>query len=231
MPGLDPGPRHAIEVDSAEALLAAAPALSSSGEVELRINLDPDQPVEGSVPRSAAREDAWVEPAEETVEAVRAASTVVLLAGPGIVRHEAVAGLHDLAVSAGIGVLNTWGAKGVFDWRSRHHLATIGLQADDFVLSGLQEADLIIATGLDPHESPDARWRLAPALHGPSGGPGSARRTVWSQPAHVVGHAGAAVSLGGGDAAGVGCGGEPIATQPGHHALCRVCRYRCVGRR
>ena len=62
----------------------------------------------------------------------------------------AVPGLHDLAVSAGIGVLNTWGAKGVFDWRSQHHLATIGLQADDFVLSGLDEADLIIATGLDP---------------------------------------------------------------------------------
>ena len=63
-------------------------------------------------------------------------------------------GLHDLAVSAGVGVLNTWGAKGVFDWRSRHHLATIGLQADDFVLSGLDQADLIIATGLDQPSLP-----------------------------------------------------------------------------
>ena len=121
---------------------------------------------------------------------MRAASTVVLLAGPGIVRHEAVAGLHDLAVSAGIGVLNTWGAKGVFDWRSRHHLATIGLQADDFVLSGLQEADLIIATGLDPHESPDARWRLAPACTVPPAGLaplaercGPSRRTSLAMPA------------------------------------------------
>jgi thiamine pyrophosphate-dependent acetolactate synthase large subunit-like protein len=112
------------------------------------------------------------------------------LAGPGIVRHKAVPGLHDLAVSAGIGVLNTWGAKGVFDWRSRHHLATIGLQADDFVLSGLHRADLIIATGLDPHESPDERWRLAPALMVPPAGLaplaercGPSPRTSWAMPA------------------------------------------------
>ena len=150
LPGLDAGPRNSIEVDSTDALLAAAPALSSSGEVELRLALDPGQPVEDSVPRPAASDDTWLEPADETVDAVRAASALLLLAGPGIVRHRAVPGLHDLAVSAGIGVLNTWGAKGVFDWRSRHHLATIGLQADDFVLSGLHRADLIIATGLDP---------------------------------------------------------------------------------
>ena len=170
LPPLDPGPRHVIEADSAEALLVAAPTLSSSEEVELRINLDPGQPVEGSIPRPAAADDTWTEPADETVEAVRAASNLVLLAGPGVVRHRAVPGLHDLAVSAGIGVLNTWGAKGVFDWRSRHHLATVGLQADDFLLSGLHQADLIIATGLDPHESPDARWRLAPALTVPPAG-------------------------------------------------------------
>ena len=92
------------------------------------------------------------------------------MAGPGVVRHLAVPGLHDLAVSAGAGVLNTWGAKGVFDWRSQHHLATIGLQADDFVLSGLGDVDLIIATGLDPEESPEERWRLSPALTVPPAG-------------------------------------------------------------
>ena len=104
------------------------------------------------------------------VAAADAASRLVLLAGPGVIVHQAVPGLHDLAVSAGVGVLNTWGAKGVFDWRSRHHLATIGLQAEDFVLSGLDQADLIIATGLDPAESPDARWQLAPAFTVPPAG-------------------------------------------------------------
>ncbi len=93
-----------------------------------------------------------------------------MLAGPGIIWHGAVPSLHDLAVSAEIGVLNTWGAKGIFDWRSQHHFATIGLQADDFVLSGLDAVDLIIATGLDQAESPEERWRLAPALTVPPAG-------------------------------------------------------------
>src|SRR5208283_4809442 len=126
--------------------------------------LEPDQPVQGSVPSVPARDENWIEPADETVAAAAAAAALVVLAGPGVIWDGAVPGLHDLAVSAGVGVLNTWGAKGVFDWRSRHHLATVGLQADDFVLSELDRADLIIATGLDPAESPDDRWRLAPAL-------------------------------------------------------------------
>ncbi len=164
LPGLDDEPSRTIEVDSAEALLAALPALSSSGDVEVRITLDPDQPVQDSVPPPVAPRDNWLEPTEDALEAAGAATNVVLLAGPGVIWDGAVPGLHDLAVSAGVGVLNTWGAKGVFDWRSLHHWATVGLQADDFVLSELNRADLIIATGLDPAESPDHRWRLAPAL-------------------------------------------------------------------
>ena len=50
-------------------------------------------------------------------------------------------------------MLNTWGAKGVFDWRSPHHLATAGLQAWDFERGGLADADLIIATGIDEREA------------------------------------------------------------------------------
>ena len=170
LPGFRHEPRRTVEADSAEALVAALPALSSAGEVEIRFTLDPDQPVESFVPPPRALDDLWVEPAEEAVGAVGAASNLVLLAGPGVVAHGSVPGLHDLAVSAGVGVLNTWGAKGVFDWRSRHHLATIGLQADDFVLSGLDRADLIIATGLDESESAEERWRLAPALTIPPAG-------------------------------------------------------------
>jgi hypothetical protein len=169
LPGLDAGPGLTVEVDSAEALVAAVSALSS-GEVELHVTVDPDQPVDEVVPPLSAPDDDWLEPADETVEAVGSAAQLVVLAGPGVISDRAVPSLHDLAVSAGIGVLNTWGAKGVFDWRSQHHLATIGLQADDFELSGLGDADLIVATGLDRAESPEERWRLAPALTVPPAG-------------------------------------------------------------
>ena len=57
---------------------------------------------------------------------------------------------------------NTWGAKGMFAWDSPHHLGTCGLQADDFALLGFGDVDLLVATGLDPDEAPEARWALAP---------------------------------------------------------------------
>ena len=74
--------------------------------------------------------------------------------GPGVAADEAVADLHGLAAAADLGVLNTWGAKGVFDWRSRHHWATVGLQARDLELGGLPESDLIVLSGLDLDELP-----------------------------------------------------------------------------
>jgi len=97
-----------------------------------------------------------------TPEVLLGARRPVVLAGPGVVRTGNVDGLRELAQAAVVGVLNTWGAKGVFPWDDPHHLGTIGLQARDFELAGLGDADLIITTGLDPAEAPPARWRLAP---------------------------------------------------------------------
>ena len=55
--------------------------------------------------------------------------------------------------SADLGVLNTWGAKGIFDWRSRHHWATVGLQARrPATCGGVPDSDLVVLTGIDPDE-------------------------------------------------------------------------------
>ena len=140
------------------------------GEVELHTPpLDPTQPVEDSAPwPQAPGAICWSPPKKRSRQCVPLRR--VFCWPPRRRLPHGSPGLHDLAVSAGVGVLNTWGAKGVFHWRSRHHLATIGLQADDFMLSGLNRADLIIAAGLDPGESPEERWRLAPALIVPPAG-------------------------------------------------------------
>jgi hypothetical protein len=153
-----------VDGGSSDALAAAVAELGGIGDLELRVALRPDQPVDDIVPPSVPLEDAWAETDPEAIAAVRAATSVAVLAGPGVIEHGAVAGLHDLAAAAGVGVLNTWGAKGVFHWRSQHHLATVGLQADDFALAGLAGVGLIIATGLDQAESPDRAWQLAPTL-------------------------------------------------------------------
>jgi Thiamine pyrophosphate enzyme, central domain len=94
----------------------------------------------------------WIPPDDELLDRVHAAERPMLVAGPGVVAAGAVPDLHALAASADLGVLNTWGAKGAFDWRSRHHWATVGLQARDLELGGVPESDLVILTGIDPDE-------------------------------------------------------------------------------
>jgi hypothetical protein len=146
--------------------LAALAAALEDGLPPVRLDADPGAPAPSrtAVPRPAAV-DRWVPVDDALVAAVAAARRPVVLAGPGVVRASAVPGLHAVAAAAHVGVLNTWGAKGVFDWRSRHHLATAGLQARDWELGGLADADLIVATGMDGSDTADAGWRdLAPVV-------------------------------------------------------------------
>lgn len=96
------------------------------------------------------------------VARIAEAERPMVLAGPGVVAAGAVPGLHALATAGSLGVLNTCGAKGVFDWRSPHHLATAGLQEQDFALGGCADTDLVVATGIDEHEAPSALWQTAP---------------------------------------------------------------------
>jgi acetolactate synthase-1/2/3 large subunit len=93
---------------------------------------------------------------------------LVVLAGPGVVGTGSIEGLRELAAAANAPVANTWGAKGVLRWDSPHHMGTCGLQARDFELLGFAGYDAIVATGIDPAESPPERFALAPVVEVPS---------------------------------------------------------------
>jgi thiamine pyrophosphate-dependent acetolactate synthase large subunit-like protein len=166
-----PAPAGEVTVDDPHALgdaLAAAGTAALAGvprATRLRLDLDLDDRLAAAPPGTgcAAPPARWVEPPDGAVDALAAAPRAVVLAGPGVVRSGCVAGLHALAARRSLGVLNTWGAKGVYDWRSPHHLATAGLQARDFELAGFAGADLVVAVGVDPCEAP-GEWRLAPVV-------------------------------------------------------------------
>jgi len=93
---------------------------------------------------------------------------LVVLAGPGVVGTQSIDGLRAFATAANVPVANTWGAKGVLRWDSPHHMGTCGLQARDFELLGFAGYDAIIATGIDPAESPLERFALAPVVEIPA---------------------------------------------------------------
>lgn len=126
----------------------------------------------------------WIAPPDEVVAALAGAERPSVLAGPWVVDDGCVPGLHALAAAGSLGVLNTWGAKGVFDWRSRHHLATVGLQSLDFARGGLADADLIVATGVDEREAL-ADWRLAPVVEVAPGTLGPLAE-AWGRPRHEI---------------------------------------------
>jgi hypothetical protein len=85
-------------------------------------------------------------------------STLGILVGPGVVRDGCVPGLHAFAARGACGVVNTWGAKGVFRWDDPFHFGTAGLQARDFELAGLGEVDVLVTSGLDPAEVTSTPW-------------------------------------------------------------------------
>jgi hypothetical protein len=151
----------------------------------LRVLFDLDQPAPDNVPPAPAA-DRWLDPGEEVVAALAAATDPVVLAGPGVVADGCVPGLHALAAAGSLGVLNTWGAKGVFDWRSRHHLATAGLQARDFELGGVGTADLVVAVGIDPREAPAHLWRDDRAVVEVAPGALDPLAERWSRPGRAV---------------------------------------------
>jgi hypothetical protein len=145
-------------------MLPTALAAAAIGEpfpsLEYRLELDLDAPV----PDELGPVDIDTGATASTLSPDMAGVRTLVLAGPGVVRVGAVDALHEVAARLGCGVVNTWGAKGVFRWDSPFHFGTGGLQERDAELAGLTTAELVITTGLDPREMPVETWASGPVL-------------------------------------------------------------------
>ena len=82
----------------------------------------------------------------------------VILAGNGCIRRRASKQLRLLCEKTGIGVINTFMAKGCVDMDAEYCLFTIGLGAKDLVACALDAADLIITIGYDMVEYHPQLW-------------------------------------------------------------------------
>ena len=135
---------------SAEAFVAALTDLEidrTPAAVALALDFDLAAPAPADV-SYAGRPDGGV---AATLSPSLEGLNIVAVVGPGVSRSGGEA-LADFAARGGIGVFNTFGAKGVFRWDSPFHFGTIGLQAGDVAAAGLLDVDLIVTSGLDPDE-------------------------------------------------------------------------------
>lgn len=82
----------------------------------------------------------------------------IILAGNGCIRRRATKQLRIFCETTGIGVVNTFMAKGCVDMDAEYCLYTIGLGAKDIVTCGIDAADLVISIGFDLVEYHPSLW-------------------------------------------------------------------------
>jgi len=95
---------------------------------------------------------------DEAVELIQKAKRPIMIAGNGCIRKRASKQLRRFAELTGIGVVNTFMAKGCVDYDKSYCLFTIGLGAKDRVMNVLDKSDLIITLGFDMVEYPPGLW-------------------------------------------------------------------------
>ena len=95
---------------------------------------------------------------DQAVELLKSATRPVILAGNGAIRKRASSQLRLFAHNTGIPVVNTFMGKGAVPRTDPHCLFTVGLQAKDYAVHLLNQADLVIAVGYDLVEYHPRLW-------------------------------------------------------------------------
>ncbi len=95
---------------------------------------------------------------DQAFEILKNAKHPVILAGNGCIRRRASKQLRLFCEKTGIGVINTFMAKGCVDMDANYCLYTIGLQSRDVVACALEAADVVLALGYDMVEYHPNLW-------------------------------------------------------------------------
>lgn len=95
---------------------------------------------------------------DHAFEILKNAKNPIILAGNGCIRRRASKQLRVFCEATGIGVINTFMAKGCVDMDADYCLYTIGLQSRDVVACALEAADVVLALGYDMVEYHPNLW-------------------------------------------------------------------------
>lgn len=95
---------------------------------------------------------------DQAIKLIETASHPVILAGNGCVRTRVSQQLQLFAKYTGIGVINTFMAKGAIPRKDEHCLFTMGLQSRDHISIEMEKADVVIAVGFDMVEYHPRLW-------------------------------------------------------------------------
>ncbi|RAL21054.1 acetolactate synthase large subunit [Thermoflavimicrobium daqui] len=146
------------EMEKPGAVLIELPEDLASEEIELQSL--PKTPLPKSIPSTHEMEHA--------LKRIHQSQKPLIIAGNGVIRQLASEELRKFAEALDIPVTHTFMAKGVLPPDHVLNLYTMGLQAKDYVLCGVHEADLIITVGYDFVEYLPMYWndeQIKPIIH------------------------------------------------------------------
>jgi acetolactate synthase-1/2/3 large subunit len=95
---------------------------------------------------------------DRAFEMIQKSKSPVIIAGNGCIRKRASKQLRKFCETTGVGVINTFMAKGAVDMDSDYCLYTIGLSSRDHVSRAIDDADLVITMGFDMVEYHPRLW-------------------------------------------------------------------------
>jgi acetolactate synthase-1/2/3 large subunit len=110
------------------------------------------------IPRRFRRSVADDKIVDQAFEMIARSRRPVIIAGNGCIRKRASKQLRKFCETSGIGVINTFMAKGAVDMDADYCLYTIGLSSRDHVSQVIDGADLIITLGFDMVEYHPRLW-------------------------------------------------------------------------
>lgn len=119
---------------------------------ELEANTKPISPVKTRRPSPEYKA------LEAAIELIETSKHPIILAGNGCVRTRVSKQLQMFAKYTGIGVINTFMAKGAIPREDEHCLFTMGLQSRDHISIEMEKSDLVIAVGFDMVEYHPRLW-------------------------------------------------------------------------
>jgi acetolactate synthase I/II/III large subunit len=109
-------------------------------------------------PRRYRRSVAETAVIDQAFDLIQSARRPIVIAGNGCIRRRASAQLRQFCDTTGIGVLNTFMAKGAVDPSAPYSLFTIGLGTKDRANYAIDESDLVITLGVDMVEYHPSLW-------------------------------------------------------------------------
>lgn len=137
-------------------------AIDAPGAVHIELPEDVAEEETSKVPLQRKGKGHISSPGEEELEIVagfiKNASMPVILAGNGILREEASPQLKEFVDRTGIPVATTFMGKGTIPADSELCLGSVGIQEKDYIMCGIDVADLVICIGFDPVEYSPRFW-------------------------------------------------------------------------